>query len=412
MSIRESAPRLPGAAGAACLLLAASAGCTEPKPAEAPRSEGAALPAIPAAPSSGLHDQDEARAANVKRSPAQPLVRNAEGAISCGKLASLPLASEPAPVLGGLLTVRPPQGAESTPRSYNIMSAPASPQDETRIKTDAGGESFAILAVERYQLDPDVEKAEPDAIVKPGSLDEEAPKFLEAVYGSEEVALDIEPVSVGPGKLRGYAGRPKKLEAPAGHDSALALALLVVMPDATLESIGFYVTPGLLPDGEGCIRLAERVADTLDLGPRKMERGAGMRRLARANDKEDYVVDVPDNYVLSVQPGHDFVTYHLHKLRPIGLFPGQIAIAFDPYPDSSLPAGATVQATGNLLGKPAEWKGEKFERGGYLVVIEPLPSAGGGKLFLQVVVQATRQAKYLDEFRKVAETLTRAPRAK
>src|SRR5258708_7799173 len=81
----------------------------------------------------------------------------------------------------------------------------------------------------------------------------EAPKFLHAMYGDE---LDVDEVLVGDGTIRAFAGRPQRVHARDGADAAMLLVLFLSLPDATLQTVDFWVTPGLAGEA-GCIAFAE-----------------------------------------------------------------------------------------------------------------------------------------------------------
>lgn len=321
--------------------------------------------------------------------------------------ASEPASTEaPLDLLGGRLRVGP------LPRSRALPSPKDGPtlEEESRLVVDAGGEGLAIVTKELFQLDPDRYAPEADAKPSPGTLDEEAPKFLKATFPNEE-ALEITPVEIGEAKLRAYAARPKEPNAPPGQDVALALALLVAHPDGTLQSVAFHVKGEMVRVATGnalvgCTRLAERVASTIVAGPRALERTAGTRHLLGipGGDKE-LVVRVPEDYV--AVKGEDLV--RLYKLRPLSLYAGNVAVVLGPKRDSRpTEDGGGEAVSGKLLGRDVKWQKKTLPKGGgWLYASEPLEP--GGSTFADVLVK-TRQAKMLDEMQKVAETLTVAPR--
>jgi hypothetical protein len=409
---------LPRVARAACSLslvwgVACGSSPTAPAPAPgAPTARGATedsvtLPApLTSSPTSGSPAPQAARPSL----DTKPLVRSAKPG-KCGTLAG-PLTVSRS-LLADRLQLTAPAGAAASPRPWDIMDAPTVEAVETRLMIGgarSGGkgreEALAILATELFQLDPDLAKAEAGAIVQPTTFAEEAPKFLTAMYG----ASDIEAVAVSDPQIHAFAARPKQVEL-GERDAALVLALLLSLPDGTLQSVAFYVSPVLVKQAAGCTDLAERVASSLTVGRRQLERSAGVRELQRFGGGRRLVVTVPEGYVMVHQRAEDFDRYRLHKLRPLGLFPGVITVSVDPYPDKSLPPEATEAVAGRLLGQAITWKGQRTPRGGFLVVTEPLdPSkdpakTGGPERYLQVLLQATREPKYLDEFRGVAETL-------
>jgi hypothetical protein len=345
-----------------------------------------------------------ARAALVRPAfTGKPLIRNPQRTPRCGKLGG-PLKNT-LPLLANRLRISAPGRAKVEPRPWDLMSAPEADSGETRVMVGgekSGGlgreEAMAILATETWQLDPDVAKAEPGAIVQPGTLAEEAPKFLAAVFGDAAV----EPVAVADPELHVWAARPRKVEL-GGADSALVLALLISSPDGTLQTVSFHVSPVLVPKAEGCTDLAETIAASLVAGPSRLNRAAGVRELAGLGASRRLTVTVPEDYVVIHQPAEDFDRHQIYKLRPLSLYPGDLIIAIDSHPDRDVPDDAVDSAPGTLLGQPITWRGKRGAGGGYFVVTQPVPD--DDRRFLQVIVRATREAKYLDEFRKVAETL-------
>jgi hypothetical protein len=111
----------------------------------------------------------------------------------------------------------------------------------------------------------------------------------------------------------------------------------------------------------------------------------------------------PEDYTFVHQPGPDFDIYKVYRLRPLSLYPGHIVIALDSHPSSEQPDQA-VDEKGTLLGKPVVWHAQRTPRGGVMVATSD-PLAKGSRWVVQVSIVATRQEKFLDEFKKVAETL-------
>ena len=342
------------------------------------------------------------------RAPAKPLVIGKASSAKCGKIGKAPSDGPTSELLGGRLLVRAPEGAKVP---SPLPDAPPL-EEESRIVVEPAAKktkdkiALAIVARETFQLDPDMYEAEPDAPAKPATLDVEAPKFLKATFPSEE-PLEVTPVAIGPGptKMRAYAARPRQPNAPPGKDTALVLALLVAQEDGTLESIGFYIrgeTVRNAPGAElvGCTRLAERIAATLVPGPRKLERAAGTRKLADVPPEGELAVTVPEDYVAIPLAGGA----RIYKLRPISLYPGSISVLVAEGSEKKVPEGADATAAGKLLGRPMEWRGKTSPKGGFFFAAEPLDPNDGNKT-AEVLVKATRQAKTLDEFRGVAETL-------
>lgn len=388
---------------AACALGAMA--CKSPPPSPAPSSAGsntgsAATGTPPVAPVDAPPVAPPAvRAAHAGK----PLVREDKPA-KCGKLAGRLIVS--LPVLAERMRLNAPIGAISSPRPWNAMSAPESDASETRVMVGGGAsggrgreEALAIVVKELWQLDPDLAKAEPGAVWQPKSFAEEAPKFLAAVFGD----VDVEAVSVADDKIHAYAARPKKVELKEGADSALVLAMLLSLPDGTLQTATFHVSPVLVKQSAGCTTLAEQIGASLSLGARQLDLKAGPRELAGVGAGHRLTVELPADHVVIHQRAEDFDRHQIYKLRPLGLYPGDLLIAIDAHPDRTLPPEALSSQPGLLLGIPVTWQGQRTPNGGYFAVTTPLPDVP--RRSLQIVVRATREEKYLDEFRKVAETL-------
>ena len=359
----------------------------------APPSAAAGVAPPPDPSPNTLHDR---RAEPGVRAPAKPLVTGTARQARCGKLGKGP---EDADLLAGRLRIRAPEGAKSP----SAGGDGASNQEESRLVADGSKISLAIVAKETLQLDPDLYEAEPDAPTRPGHLDVEAAKFLKASFPGEE-GLTIEPVEIGPSRMRAYAARPPEPNAAPGKDTALVLALLLAQDDGTLASVAFYVRGETVrnatgPDLVGCQKVAERIAASITSGPRKLERAAGRRHVADLSKEEELAVTVPPDYVAVAGAGGTRVV----KLRPLSLYPGSISVSIRDGVKAPGEAEVETRAPGTLLGKPVEWRGKAGPRGGFLFAATP--ELGSDKRSAAVLVKATRQAKALDEMRSVAETL-------
>jgi hypothetical protein len=341
------------------------------------------------------------------RAPAKPLVLGNAKSAKCGKLTKGTEADN-TELLAGRLRVRAPAGWKVP---APLPDGP-SPEEESRIVVEGDKLSLAIVARETFQLDPDLYEAEPDSPVKPGTLDVEAPKFLKATFFGGSTTTDDRPevapveIGVGPTKLRAYAARPRRPNAPPGQDTALVLALLVAQEDGPLQSVAFYVRGETVrnatgTDLVGCTRFAERIAATLQPGPRKLERARGVRKVADVSTDGELTVTVPEDYV-AIPAG---AGVRLVKLRPLSQYAGSISVVVGQADDEKKKVleGADATAAGKLLGRPIEWRGKTTPKGGFLYASEPIESDKGKTA--EVLIKATREQKALDEMRQVAETL-------
>ena len=368
------------------LFLAACSGRASSLPAAAPSAPTVEVAAAPPDPSPNtLHDR---RGEPGVRAAAKPLVA-VKGTARCGKVTG----ESELELLEGRLRVRAPGKAPAS-----LPDAPPT-AEESRVVAQGKNLSFAVVAREMFQLDPDLYET-PDA--KAATLDVEAPKFLKATFPSEE-PLTVVPITIG--KLRAYAARPAHPNAAPGKDTALVMALLVAQEDGALESVGFYVRGETVrnatgSDLDGCTRLAERIATTIAPGPRQLERAAGKREIATVSNDEILALTVPNDWV-AVRGN---ASAHLTKLRPLSLYQGSIHITVSAGSDQQVPDGADAVAAGTLLGHPIEWRGKTTPKGGFFFATEPLEPISNGKT-AAILVKATRQQRALDEMRGVAETL-------
>jgi hypothetical protein len=401
-----------GAVLTSVLMLAVAACGGSKQPAHAPSSSApqkneAAAPAPNDLAPNKLHDR---RAEEGVRAPAKALVRENAKSVKCGKLAKGGEGDE-MDLLSGRIKVRAPSGSKAPP-----AHADAPPiEEESRLVVDGQKLSLAIVARETFQLDPDLYEPEADAPVKPANLDVEAPKFLKAAFGNSEgygEPLEVTPVEIGSGssKMRAYAARPPHPNATPGKDTALVLALLLVEDDGALQTVGFYVRGESVrnatgDDLVGCTRLAERVGSSLTPGPRKLERAAGRRHVADIGTDEELTLTVPQDYV--AVPAHGTNGARVIKMRPLSLYAGSISVLVGG--EAKVPDGVETKAPGKLFGHPVEWKGKSGAKGGFFFTDSAIDS-GKGKA--EVLVKATRQAKFLDEMRGIAETLAVVKRAK
>ena len=107
---------------------------------------------------------------------AKPMVRATAPSAACGKLSAA--LAEDGSLLADRMRLRVPKGAGELARAHNIMSSPRPSAEETRLMhgggksagASPGDQAFVVFAKELWQLDPDVAKAEADAIVKPASF--------------------------------------------------------------------------------------------------------------------------------------------------------------------------------------------------------------------------------------------------
>lgn len=218
---------------------------------------------------------------------------------------------------------------------------------------------------------------------------------MKAIFRRDAADARVEEVSVGDSQIRAFALYPKAAQTKEGADSALLMALVLALPDATLVTGAFYVTPGLVKDA-GCTRFVEAWASSLRVGTRALERAAGPRTVAFGGVK--VVLDVPADHVLVRKDGGDFMHGMLKPLRRLGRYPGDLNIIVDGHPNPELPEGA-VPVAGTLFGKKMQWQMTSRDNGGIFTATQEVRNG----VSVQLVGRATLEKAQLDAFRALAE---------
>ena len=307
--------------------------------------------------------------------------------------ASLAVKGEAA-LLGDRLRIPALVGMGDIPKAFDVMNAPEPASEETRLIRDNGGK-FVVYVHETWQTDPGPKpitvKLQGRGDHTVGPSDVEFGKYLRAMHRIE----DAKPFAVADGKLRVVAGRPPSYE--ADHEKALVLAALIVPPDGTIIAAEFYVSPEVAD--ASCTTVAEQMLKGLTRGKRNLERGAGLRTLGPTG----YAITVPEDSVVTHKTSHDFESFQIYRLRPLGLYPGHALILFDHY-DGPTPEGKDTRK-GTVLGQPVTYLGEVADRGGHLEADVGLKQPGFSFLHVQIV--ATREGRFLEDFTKIVESIAR-----
>jgi hypothetical protein len=169
------------------------------------------------------------------------------------------------------------------------MSADASPEEETRAVLDVGKARLVMMASEDF------------ATV--GS------DFRAQVATQVDKTAKLEAVAVAK-PLLAFAYAPKPT---TDQDANLVLATWIAHPDGTVQLVSFYVNnDGARAAAAAWTNLARKIAGTLVPGKRALDIGAGERKL------ESLQVTVPARWVVTAQPGPDFIVFHLRPLAPLG----------------------------------------------------------------------------------------------
>jgi hypothetical protein len=264
------------------------------------------------------------------------------GAPPCGELSKLRL-GDAKPLLAGRLLVRSVEGAKDEPLPWNIMSAPDAPTDRSRIYFERGKVGLAVVATERYQR----AGADFDALAK---------KRLASSGG------DVVSVKTGDPGLRLVAWLPTATP-DASSGTSFLLDGLALHPDGTVQAVQFGTFPEQFTDVDGCRALALAIAATLTPGKRAFSSAAGTRDIAFFDER--FRATVPEGWVVSTQPGPDFVVVRLRRLAAFPEPAPELGIAFTHHPPPFDKEGATSTQAGKLVGRPVTWHlGELTNREG------------------------------------------------
>lgn len=305
-----------------------------------------------------------------------------------GELGKLQPAATPVELLAGRLRMRVPAGARTEARQRSIMAAPESAQHETRIVLDAGGERLVMMTYELFATAGN----DLAAAVRKDLAGGTTPPTVEA--------LNV------PG-LRAVAVVPAALDLT--REAILILGVYVALPDATVQSLAFFINPNAARDVPGATALARRIAATLTAGPARLASQAGPRRLS-----DGLSLTVPAGYIATSQAGPDFVIHHLRKLSPLGQPAARLGVYVGGHPayqhrQSDEAPAAVKQTAGKLLGRDIEWhtwtRGEASEQLTTMEAILPLSgTAANHGLLLHVFLTGATEPE-LAELRKIAESL-------
>jgi len=254
------------------------------------------------------------------------------GAAPCGALTAMKLGTAK-PLLAGRLMVRSVEGAGDVPLPYDVMSAPDAPTDRSRVYYERGQVGLAVVATERWQR----AGAGYDTAVR-RRLEDEGGEVVDVKTGGPALPM--------------VAWLPTEQPSGASGTSFLLVGY-VKHPDGTVQFIQIGTFPEQFTDVDGCRALALSIAATLTPGKRALESGAGTRDIAFFDKK--FKATVPDGWVVSTQPGPDFVVVRIRELSEFPEPAPELGIALTDHPPSPNKDGVLSTQPGKLLGRPATW---------------------------------------------------------
>ena len=284
------------------------------------------------------------------------------------------------PLLAGRLNVKLPAAMKASPRGHSLMSADQSGEDETRALMDLGTARFVMMAYEPY--------------LATGSDFAAAVAAEEKAEGRDQDKL--EPLAVAR-PLVAIAAIPPATKGDG--DANLVLSVWVASPDHTAQLVEFYVNPDGAKDSAQWLALAQKIAKTITAGKRKLDLGAGERKLG------SLAIKVPQGWSVATQEGPDFVVYHLRSLGTLGgAGPQTCGVYVGGYPSfqykqADVDPKAVKASPGKLLGTTVQWQTWSTGDG---VMSEAMAPHGGETVH---VFCAAKTAADLGPLRTMAETL-------
>lgn len=237
-------------------------------------------------------------------------------------------------LLDGRLAFTPSATAELEPRPHDVMGAPTSAAEESRVILVPGEPyaHFVLLANETFATmptDPAAAKAAISAFLGDGAIGE-------VTLADGATAIE-------------YLPRPSSHDGPR-----LVYAALVTMADRTVIELDYYVLPEDDSDRAAWVSQARALTATMTRGTRAIDRSA------RTVTFEGLALDAPADTSFTAQPGPDFAVYRLRTIGPLGSPATIVGVYLGGHPSyqhaqAEDGASAVTTEAGTLLGTAVEW---------------------------------------------------------
>lgn len=268
-------------------------------------------------------------------------------------------------LLSDRLGLRMPKGARIEARPHSIMAADQPNEQETRVMLDAGDERLVIMTYETFERIP--QGKDPDAAVRAAVASE---------FGSPAPAVSKLPVADS--ALQVWLAAPASVD--RNREAILVLAAYVLHADGFVQTLSFYVNPAAakgagcagqiraanvtIPDGpgelSGCSGLAHAITHTLTAGKRRLDVGAGERKLQGQYNDDTLIANVPAGTNVTTQKGPDFTVHFVRLPVELGAPPASLGIYIGGHPSFQYKqVDAQVKPTskpGKAFGKAVSWQ--------------------------------------------------------
>jgi hypothetical protein len=287
-------------------------------------------------------------------------------------------------VLKDRIFLKCPATAKSEPRPHNLMEAPPSEEQETRILFDLGDKRMVIFAQEM------------NALAGKNLL-----KDVKSLYTNAERADYVFQEINTPDSM------PAVLTLPAKHDTSqeaiLINSVLIETKDSSLIQIGAYINPKAYSSLKAYLALSDSILKSAIAGNRKIEFHARNASLPLAGNLSKLIAEIPDHYLTIIKKGDDFTTYQIRKIQNITTsIPGGIIIYSGSHPSLLAPTYNFSPENGKektdlFLGKKMRWTCYDDETK-KLHLKELIYDEGKGlKIHIAIVASSEKELEALDK---------------
>ncbi len=257
-----------------------------------------------------------------------------------GDFADVALSDESTPLLGGRLQARLPVGAKVEARAVNIMAAKESPEEETRVVFDLGEKRLVVMLYETFST------AGPDFAAVLKKMNREARQDRRTARTRLVLRQD---------NLEVYQAKVSLVN--TDREAILIASAWIVNTDQTVQLLAAYANRMAGAEPRDVRKLCSRILKTLEPGEKGIVTKARKQRLHVYSKTKELVVDLPDGWVHTLQPGPDFL---VHRLRQLGPFPAErpsIGVYVGNHPSYHYKREETEpeQSQGPLIGKQVDW---------------------------------------------------------
>lgn len=243
-------------------------------------------------------------------------------------------------LLNNRLTISVPKGAKNEARSNSIMAAPDANESETRLVFKDGEKKLVVMAWELFRRAGD-------------NYNEEVPKALKEWSESESTPFKIS--KIGEHITLGIPDEPNTED-----DAILYSSAFVRHDDGMIQRVAVYFNPEFHKTPDHCTGMAKKIVESIKVGKRTLDLGAGERHLDILNEGFQMTVSVPEGWTYTTQKGVDFLVHSLEKVSDFGSPSASIGVYIGGHPGynhSRIDEDTLIKGTrkAQLFGESREW---------------------------------------------------------